>query len=599
MKEDFEKEGRSISYTTNKQAELRTGSKKKYFPYIVRRNFSRLTQEIAIPNAIELSTAPSHDTLSQEIWKDDVLKNNIRHGLLKIAKAFYDYLKIDAKIKDIIFTGSLANYNWTTQSDIDLHILLNLDTYGEDREFIEEYLIAKKTLWNEKHNIKIKGFEVELFPKAEEKEFDYKTIYSVLNNQWIKKPVKGNVGIDEDAIREKVAELMNDIDDLNNIQNEEKRLAKADAIKDKIVKMRNAGLEDGGEFSVENMVFKTLRKNGYLEKVGEIKSTAFDKSLSIDEKQQLNESFVISENKRKNEFSCLMCDFNIPKWDKLEKMILPEDLYTEEEGLGFEEEPHITVLYGLHDDVKVDDVRNTVKETMGEQKDVVAELAGISMFENEKFDVLKFDVVSNDLKKLNKAVTKFPYTSDYPDYVPHMTIAYLKAGTGKKYCKKFKEPVVLKSSGFTYSDPYGKKVEFKVGKNKITLGIEKNIEGMTSEKIELLKKFIIFTINKLGIEKPVSIYLHKGRDEYITTTASYIPSEDSNHIRVGGRALVDCMRSIGHEIRHMEQMEKGLFKLGEATQTVGGFLEDDANAIAGILIKDFALNYGNDRIYEL
>ena len=122
---------------------------------------------------------------------------------------------------------------------------------------------------------------------------------------------------------------------------------------------------------------------------------------------------------------------------------------------------------------------------------------------------------------------------------------------------------------------------------------------MTPQKIEIIKNFINFTCNRLELEEPVEIYLHKGRDEYIATTASYVPDENSNHIRCDGRALVDILRSIGHELTHNRQREIKSFNVGEKVQTIGGWIEDEANSIAGILIKDFAMNYGFDEIYDL
>jgi hypothetical protein len=122
---------------------------------------------------------------------------------------------------------------------------------------------------------------------------------------------------------------------------------------------------------------------------------------------------------------------------------------------------------------------------------------------------------------------------------------------------------------------------------------------MTSEKVEIIQNFINFVCNRLELEEPVEIYLHKGRDEYIATTASYVPDENSNHIRCTGRALVDILRSIAHELTHNRQREVQSFEMGEIVQTIGGWIEDEANAKAGILIKDFAMNFGFDEIYDL
>ena len=122
---------------------------------------------------------------------------------------------------------------------------------------------------------------------------------------------------------------------------------------------------------------------------------------------------------------------------------------------------------------------------------------------------------------------------------------------------------------------------------------------MTDEKINILKDFICFTYAKLKIQEPVTVVIRKGRDEHIVTTASYLPYENENHIRAGGRAIVDICRSIGHELTHNRQRELGIFNPGDQVQNIGGKIEDEANSIAGILIKDFTHNYGYDNIYEL
>ena len=139
--------------------------------------------------------------------------------------------------------------------------------------------------------------------------------------------------------------------------------------------------------------------------------------------------------------------------------------------------------------------------------------------------------------------------------------------------------------------------EKKSEKNKLM--IQKGISGMTPEKIEIIKDFISFTRDKLQLKKPVKVGLRKGRDEYIRTTASYLPYENENYVRCEGRSLVDILRSIGHELCHNRQREMGIFNPGDNVQNIGGFIEDQANSIAGILIKDFAMNYGYDMIYDL
>ncbi len=58
---------------------------------------------------------------------------------------------------------------------------------------------------------------------------------------------------------------------------------KVNTLKEKIKKMRKAGLDKKGEYSVENLAFKVLRNNGYLEKLGELKIDAVNKEYSVNE----------------------------------------------------------------------------------------------------------------------------------------------------------------------------------------------------------------------------------------------------------------------------------------------------------------------------
>ena len=574
-------------------------------PYILKRGFSSFNEEIS-PEGIDVQVNESKDTLNKDIWENEKLKKPIRVAMLKVAKAFNEYLKLGAKIKDVIFTGSLANYNWTLSSDIDIHLILDLDSLKQPEEFIQEYIMAKKTLWIDNHDIKIKGFEVELYAKREEERLSSKAIYSVIKDSWIQKPEKYDKSIDEIAIKEKAATIINSIDELQQIDNDDEIVEKAEKIKEKIKKLRKSGLDEGGEYSTENLVFKLLRKGGYLEKLSDIKAKAFDSSLTLVEKG-VNENFkrqktLLREAKEKfeKEYGCLMLDLHIKNWDKITEKIKKEDVY-DVPGFGIENEPHITALFGfIYDKVKPEDVEKVVRHAMADKKKIRVKLNEMSIFTNKDYDVLKFDIISPDLNRLNKALcNEFPYKNDYPDYHPHMTVAYLKPGMGEKYVKKLKKNIIFESGSFTYSYPPDEKYLFNLGKKENTLGVENGIDGMTDEKIEIIRNFINFVCNRLELEEPVEIYLHKGRDEYIATTASYVPDENSNHIRCNGRALVDILRSIAHELTHNRQREIKSFAVGEEVQTIGGWIEDEANAKAGVLIKDFAMNFGFDEIYDL
>ena len=182
--------------------------------------------------------------------------------------------------------------------------------------------------------------------------------------------------------------------------------------------------------------------------------------LSLDEfKKRLNE-------KKKDQtysYGCIMGYFDEPFKDiKIDK----SDLYNNEENeYGLENENHVTILYGLLvDKVKEQDVINLFKLIDGP----VVRTSQISLFENKDYDVVKFDVESDDLNLLNKVCTSmFPYESDYPDYHAHATIAYCLPGTGKNYKQKFKKPLELKIAYWVYSLPNGRKIKITPGSDKI------------------------------------------------------------------------------------------------------------------------------------
>src|SRR4051812_49300035 len=106
-------------------------------------------------------------------------------------------------------------------------------------------------------------------------------------------------------------------------------------------------------------------------------------------------------------------------------MAIPNDHLSED---GRETEPHVTVKYGLHEE----DPKTTAEALKGGAP-IDAPLGKVSIFSNDKFDVVKIGVTSHDLHRLNKKISKLPHTDSHPDYNPHLTLAYVKPGLGDKY----------------------------------------------------------------------------------------------------------------------------------------------------------------------
>jgi hypothetical protein len=170
---------------------------------------------------------------------------------------------------------------------------------------------------------------------------------------------------------------------------------------------------------------------------------------------------INEENKPKYEFGCAMLYFSFPEMKYIHGMIDPKDVYTEKEdgSFGLETEPHTTLLFGLHDDVSLDDVKNVINKR--EYK--TCNVFNPSLFENEKYDVLKFDVEGENLHDTNGDLKEFPHTTSYPDYHPHLTVAYLKPGMGKKYLRKMTGlNYELTPQHAVYSQPNGDKTKIKI-----------------------------------------------------------------------------------------------------------------------------------------
>jgi len=224
-------------------------------------------------------------TLDPQLWDGDKLKPEIVDRLIQIARKFFKSLDIGpiTLIKDITLTGSLASYNWSDYSDVDLHILLDF-TQFENPDIIKDLVRNASSNWNNKHDIKMKGYEVEMYVQDANEPHHSLGVYSLLNNRFLKTPQKFMKKIDSEAVKEKANDLMEKIDDIyDNYAQQEYDLAekRADYIIKKIRNYRRAGLEQDGPYSIENLVFKVLRRNGYLKKLIDLRTNSYDKRMSV------------------------------------------------------------------------------------------------------------------------------------------------------------------------------------------------------------------------------------------------------------------------------------------------------------------------------
>ena len=247
--------------------------------------------------------------LHPSFWEKDKLFDNISNTLKLIAKEFAEDLEIDTILDDILLVGSLASYNWHKKSDIDVHLVIDFGKVNKDEDLVEELMRLHRMRWNEDHNIRIYGHEVEIYIQDTEHKGHYAGIYSLKTDEWLKKPQKDDPEIDFAAISNKAATLANEINEIDRLYRKNyvsEAHSEAEALKKKIREMRQVGLDGEGMYSVENLAFKVLRNNGFMRKLSNIRDNSYDIMNSIGEspviklkiQQKYNEAWAIkSKNK--------------------------------------------------------------------------------------------------------------------------------------------------------------------------------------------------------------------------------------------------------------------------------------------------------------
>ena len=287
--------------------------RKKYQDQILE-DIDAAEEVISKSGNINLKSFDLHDNLNDKIWSDnDTLRSDIRDNLISIAHDFYDTLDIaeisddgdpDEKpdktfnkyIKDVLFVGSLASFNYSSYADVDLHLLMDEDKLvGNNKlalNILKKYFTECKNDWNLKHSdLKIEGYDCELYVQDVKEENASNGVYSLMQDKWLKKPEKMDTkNFDRAWVEKKALDYIEQIDNLEEIINSDSDLelvkkAKDELkkIKDKIVKGRRDSLAAGqGEMNKYNILFKILRRSGHIGKINELTVAAYDLLNSID-----------------------------------------------------------------------------------------------------------------------------------------------------------------------------------------------------------------------------------------------------------------------------------------------------------------------------
>ena len=218
-----------------------------------------------------------HDQLNPKLFRGNHLQSDVSEQLKVIAQDFLQELGIkDLDVRDITISGSNAAYSYTPNSDLDLHILVDLSQYPDD-EIYQELFHAKKTIYNDSHNIKVHGIPVELYVQDANQPVISLGEYSLLKDKWLRIPTKRRSNFDQTATKQKYEKLLK----IAEYALQSKKLSKVKQVLQTIKRYRQAGLDKGGEFGPENLAYKALRSQGIITKLYDLRDKLHSKQLSL------------------------------------------------------------------------------------------------------------------------------------------------------------------------------------------------------------------------------------------------------------------------------------------------------------------------------
>lgn len=238
-----------------------------------------------------------HDELNPKLWIGDDLDPVVYDKLMAMAEDFITELGIGKlKVEDITISGSNAAYSYTPHSDIDLHILVDMDKLPND-EVYRELFTSKKNEYNKSHELTIRGVPVELYVQDSEQPHHSLGEYSLLKKDWLKIPVKRKANFDQDRTRAKYEKL----GELIELALKSRNLEDIERVLDIVKRYRKAGLEKTGEFGPENLAFKAIRKQGLFQKLWDMKQELHSQRLSLNNSAMESASGYIPSRKQKND----------------------------------------------------------------------------------------------------------------------------------------------------------------------------------------------------------------------------------------------------------------------------------------------------------
>lgn len=529
-----------------------------------------------------------HDELNPKLWDNDRMRPEVRAALMRIAENFKDFLGVDIyDLLDITVSGSNAAYTYTSHSDIDLHLVVMIPEAHEDE--LKELFNAKKYQYNDQHDIKVRGFDVELYVQDAEDPHHSMGIYSVLNDRWIKQPKKVRAQIDDIEVQEKYRSIKHRInraivsDDFDSVQQ----------VWNSVKNMRQTGLEQGGEFSPENLAFKILRADGTLEKLRRHMGHLKDAELSIDE--------ATNAPKRKSEVYLDMDGVLADFFAEYAKLAGIQGTYRDIPPA--KTDPTLNKMVGTDFFARLPKFRSAdtlvsmVTNVFGHYNICSSPLRGD--FENS--ETQKRIWIQQHLSPQPRDIIITPRKEKHavqPDGTPNVLIDdrgdnitkwEAAGGVGIKY--------QADEDGLdTVTRGLKRAMKIIAGKKQLVpqklKSLDRSLPVATQDEPEQLKetvnqseivKFIRFVYDRLHIDAALPrIKLQQEKESPDQNrTGWYNPENNEMWVYTGNRNLIDILRTVAHELAHHKQRLDG----DTVANTELADLEGQADQVAGIIMK--------------
>ena len=530
-----------------------------------------------------------HSRLNPRIWgSDEHLLPEVQQKLQAIAADFQEFLGVDdLKVQDITISGSNAAYSYTANSDIDLHLVVEMP----DDPVYQELFNAKKYQYNDEHDIKIGGVPVELYVQPADQKHVSQGIYSIKNQDWNQVPQRRRARIDDSCVQNKTADLDARIHSAIKSGN-------ADAINrlwDRIKDMRKTGLEKNGEFGCENITFKLLRNMGCIGRLKDAKTAIRDRELSLEQSNKPRKrvnygmrdywfpgtAYAGQDHPAGTESEQVDEGERVPDWDLPTASAKPRVVVVGDSiALG------IAQAAGLPHDAVVG--RSTGKILSAARNPRV-----------QGADVAIVSAGTNDYPIRNGGV------NPNPDATINNISGIRDALKAKRYVwiLPFNRNAAQDVMSAIGNDPYVDLAEVSTTKDRLhptsysavaKAALSRSLREDITESVDpdhlkkILHRFYRSCVSKLELENPPRLRLETTPDwsRENGSFGQYDPETNTLILATSGRHVLDILRTMAHEMTHRQQDEKSPLP-ADAGET-GSPWEDQANAMAGRIMRDWA-----------